>query len=161
MLNYKQISEEEAFQKIRHYCAYQERCHSEVKEKLYSYGLHKASVEKILSGLVEDNYLNEERFAIQFAGGKFRTKQWGRVKIKHALQQKRLGTYCIKIALRQIDDDDYISTLKKLATAKWISLKGEQYLNRYSKAHNYLLQKGYEPTLIQSVLSDLRTQKQG
>src|SRR5882762_609956 len=97
------LSQEQALQKAKHYCAYQERCHSEVKEKLYSFGLWKQEVETILSQLIEEGYLNEERFAIQFAGGKFRMKQWGRVKIKYELKQRQVSEYCVKKALKEID----------------------------------------------------------
>ena len=92
----KYVTEQDALKKIKHYCAYQERCHSEVKEKLYSFGLYKQQVENILSKLIEDNYLNEERFAIAFAGGKFRMKHWGRKKIEYELRQKQVSTFCIK-----------------------------------------------------------------
>ena len=84
----QQLTKEQAHQKAKHYCAYQERCHSEVKEKLYGFGLRKSDVEDLLSKLIEEDYLNEERFAIQFAGGRFRMKQWGRIKIKYELKQK-------------------------------------------------------------------------
>jgi regulatory protein len=104
-------SKEEALQKAKHYCAYQERCHSEVKEKLYSLGMNKKEVDELLSELISDNYLNEERFAILFAGGKFRIKQWGRIKIKYALKQKQVSEYCIKKALAAIYERDYNKTL--------------------------------------------------
>jgi regulatory protein len=150
----KQLSKEQALQKLKHYCGYQERSHSEVKEKLYSLGVWKKDHDEIISTLIEENYLNEERFAIAFAGGRFRMKQWGRVKIKYELQQKKVSEYCIKKALKQINDDDYLSTLKKLADGKYSSLKGDQYLVRKKKTMDYLMQKGYEPGLIQSVLSN-------
>src|ERR1700740_2162465 len=97
------LTKEQALQKARHFCGYQERHHREVKEKLYGFGLYKNDVEELLSKLIEENYLNEERFAIQFAGGRFRIKQWGRVKIKYALKQKQVSEYCIKKALKAID----------------------------------------------------------
>jgi regulatory protein len=150
----KQLSKEQALQKLKHYCGYQERSHSEVKEKLYSLGVWKKDHDEIISTLIEENYLNEERFAIAFAGGRFRMKQWGRVKIKYELQQKKVSEYCIKKALKQISDEDYLSTLKKLADEKYSSLKGEQYLVRKKKTMDYLMQKGYEPGLIQKVLSE-------
>ena len=93
----KYLTKQEALQKAKHYCAYQERCHSEVKEKLYGFGLWKNDVEDLLSTLIEEDYLNEERFAIQFAGGRFRMKQWGRVKIKYELKQKKVSDYLIKL----------------------------------------------------------------
>ncbi|MEP7106381.1 MAG: RecX family transcriptional regulator, partial [Ferruginibacter sp.] len=122
----QKLTPQQAFAKIKQYCAYQERCHSEVKEKLYCYGLHKIDVEEMTSKLVEENYLNEERFAIQYAGGKFRIKKWGKAKIKYQLRQKQVSEYCIKKALEGIDGNDYLKTLNKLATLKLKSLKGEK-----------------------------------
>jgi regulatory protein len=155
MLNRKQLTKEQALQKARHYCGYQERSHSEVKEKLYSFGLYKQQVEELLAQLIEENYLNEERFAIQFAGGRFRLKQWGRVKIKYELKQKRVSEYCIKKALKEIAEEDYLKTLQTLAQKKWASVKGEG-VNHYvklSKTTDYLLQKGYEPELIRQAIA--------
>lgn len=150
------LSKEEAARKIRHYCAYQERCHREVKEKLYSFGLYSNDVNEIVANLIEDNYLNEERFAIQFAGGKFRMKQWGRVKILRELQQRGVGTYNIKAALKEIDEEQYTSVLYKLAEKKWASLKTDQYLVRMSKTTTYLLQKGFEPQLVNQTVQAVR-----
>jgi regulatory protein len=149
MIRRQQLTPEQALQKARHYCAYQERCHHEVKEKLYSFGLWKKDVETVLSRLIEDNYLNEERYAIQFAGGRFRMKQWGRVKIRYELKQKQVGDYCIKKALATIDEEEYGRILGKLAAEKWESLQGETNLfTRRKKVHDYLLQKGYESGLV-------------
>lgn len=155
MLYRKQLTKEQALQKARHYCGYQERSHLEVKEKLYSFGLHKQQVEELLSQLIEENYLNEERYAVQFAGGRFRLKHWGRVKIKYELKQKRVSEYCIKKAMKEIDEGDYLKTLETLAQKKWVSVKGEG-VNHYvklSKTTDYLLQKGYEPDLIKQALA--------
>ena len=149
----KTLTKEQVFQKIKQYCIYQERSHAEVKEKLYLLGLHKNDVEQIVSQLIEENYLNEERFAIQYAGGKFRMKQWGRIKIKHALKQKQVSPYSIKKALSQIDEEEYAATLKKLAEQKLKVLKGEKNIFiRNKKLYDYLLQKGYEGELIREVL---------
>ena len=117
---------EQSLQKIKQYCAYQERCHAEVRDKLYSFGLHKNEVEEIISTLITENYLNEERFAIHFAGGKFRMKQWGKIKIKQALKYKQVSDYCIKKALKEIDVDEYEKTFQKLTQQKLKSLKGEK-----------------------------------
>ncbi len=156
MLQKKRFTKDEALPKIRHYCSYQERCHSEVKEKLYGFGLFKSEAEEILSNLIEDNYLNEERFAIQFAGGKFRMNDWGRKKIAYALQQKNVSTYCINKGLKEIDTADYQHKLEKLARTKWDVLKNEQYLNRQAKTYAYLLQKGYEHKEIAPVINELK-----
>lgn len=152
MLYKKQLTKEQALQKLKHYCAYQERCHSEVREKLYSLGVRRADHDEIIAKLIEENYLNEERFAIAFAGGKFRMKQWGRIKIKYELKQKQVSDYSIKKALKQIDESDYLNVMKKLSEEKYASLKKEQWIVRKKKMMDYLIQKGYEPELVRSVL---------
>lgn len=151
----KQITKEQALQKLKHYCAYQERCHSEVKEKLYNLGAWKKDHDEIIATLIEENYLNEERFAVAFAGGKFRVKQWGRVKIKYELKQKQVSEYCIKKSLKQIDEEEYIKVLNKLAKEKYTSLKSEQYLIRKKKMMDYLIAKGFEMDLIRRVVDNV------
>jgi regulatory protein len=151
----KNIGTDRALQKIRQYCVYQERSHKEVKEKLYTFGLYKQEVELLLSELIETDYLNEERFAIAFAGGKFRMKQWGKIKIKYELKQKQVSEYCIKKALASIDNNAYGKTLSKLCAEKLKLLKGEKNLfSRKSKLQNYLLQKGFERELIMGVMNE-------
>lgn len=150
------VSKDQALQKAKHFCAYQERSHSEVKEKLYGFGLYKNDVEELMSLLIEENYLNEERFAIAFAGGKFRVKQWGKVKIKYELQQKKVSAYCIKKALAEIDEADYEKCLQKLAEAKLATLKSEKNIFvKKTKLKNYLMQKGYESNLINEALKNV------
>lgn len=148
----KQLTKEQALQKLKHYCAYQERCHSEVKEKLYSLGVWKKEHDELISTLIEENYLNEERYAIAFAGGKWRVKRWGRVKIKYELQQKQVSDYCIKKAMKQIEEDEYQRVLKELADEKYASLKADQYMIRYKKTLDYLTRRGFEPALIRQAL---------
>jgi len=146
---------EKNVEKIKRYCAYQERSHFEVREKLYSLGLFKTQVETILTELIADGYLDEERFACSFARGKFKLKQWGRIKIKYALKLKRVSDYNIKTALKQINEDDYKASLQKVAANKWEALEGEQYITRQAKATAYLLQKGFEVPLVQQVVREL------
>jgi regulatory protein len=148
----KSLTKEQALQKLRHYCGYQERCHQEVKEKLFDLGVKKNEHDEIISTLIEENYLNEERFAIAFAGGKFRVKQWGRVKIKYELKQRQVSEYCIKKAMKQIDENDYLAVLKKMAEEKYASLKDEQYLIRKKKTMDFLLQRGFEMELVRGVV---------
>ena len=149
------IGKEQAIQRIRHYCAYQERAQQEVRDKLYELGMTMDEVEEIMSDLIAENFLNEERFAVQFAGGHFRIKGWGKVKIQHALQQKRVSSYNIKIGLKAIDGDAYLKTLEQLATKKWNSLKGERGLSRMAKTYAFLHQRGFEPILYQPVVQKL------
>ncbi len=150
----KRLSKEQVLPKIKQYCAYQERCHSEVKQKLYLLGLYKKDVEQLMAQLIEKNYLNEERFAIQYAGGKFRMNQWGRVKIKYALRQKQVSEYSIKKALKEISETDYKKTLQKLAEQKLKTLKSEtNVFSKKKKLQDYLLQKGYEVKIIKEVVN--------
>lgn len=144
----KFLTKEQALQKLRQYCAYQERSHYEVQQKLYELGIRKADHDEIIATLIEEDYLNEERFAIQYVGGKFRMKDWGRKKIYYALKEKKVSEYSIKKALMQIDEEAYQETLKELAEKKYESLKEEQHLVRKRKTIDYLLQKGYESDLV-------------
>jgi regulatory protein len=147
----------QAFQKIKQFCAYQERCHSEVKEKLYGFGLNRTEVDDLISKLIEENYLNEERFAEQFAGGRFRMKKWGRVKIKHALKQLQVSDYCIRKGMKVIDEDAYRTTLAKLLSEKQKTLRKETNIFlRKRKLTDYLLQKGYESELIRELLNEAK-----
>jgi len=152
----KNIGTDAALRKIRHYCSYQERSHAEVKEKLYGYGLYKTEVEEMLSRLIEDNYLNEERFAVAFAGGKFRMKQWGKTKIRYELKQKQVSNYCITKALASIPDDDYEKTFRALAAKKTGELKSEKNIfTKKKKLQNYLVGKGYEFDMISEVVNTI------
>jgi len=149
----KYLTKEQAIQKLRHYCGYQERSHSEVQQKLWDLGVTRAEHDEIISSLIEDDYLNEERFAKMFVGGKFRMKDWGKKKIYYALKEKKVSEYVIKIAMKEIDEEAYQKVLHELAEKKYESLKDEQYLVRKKKTMDYLMQKGYEPALVTGVLN--------
>lgn len=154
MFKQRSLSAEQALQKLRHYCGYQERCHREVRDKLYSFGLRKPEVETAIATLIEEDRLNEERFAQLFAGGHFRLKHWGKIKIRYELKQKGISDYCIKKALAMIDETEYDRSLAGQATLKWESLEGEtNVFIRRRKLHDYLLQKGYEADRIAAVIA--------
>ncbi|HMN32520.1 MAG: RecX family transcriptional regulator [Chitinophagaceae bacterium] len=145
-----------SLEKIKQYCAYQERCHSEVRSKLLSMKIYGEELENIIVELIADEFLNEERFAKQYARGKFYQKNWGKIKIKYELKSKGISAYLIQNALSQIDDEDYEKTLFKLATQKLIILKKSN--NRFAKMNaikNYLQQKGYESHLIMKVIQEI------
>ena len=154
----KILTKEQALQKLRQYCAYQERSHSEVQQKLYELGIRKQDHDEILSTLIEEDYLNEERFAKAFAGGKFRMKDWGRKKIFYALKEKRVSEYSIKQAMKEIDEEDYWKNLKELVEEKYGTLKDEQHLVRKKKTIDYMLQKGYEFDLVTKAVNELINQ---
>ena len=138
---------------ILHYCKYQERCHSEVRNKLYELGFTTPEVENQIANLIETGVLNEERFAKAFAGGKFRMLHWGREKIKQQLKQKKISEYCIKKALAEIPADEYDKTLRKLAFKKAEETKRDRSLpSRKSKLYRYLVQKGYERDIVLDII---------
>jgi regulatory protein len=144
----KYFSLEEATEKIKHFCAYQERCHVEVKQKLQSFGLSEDELNIIIVELIEENFLNEERFAIQFASGKFNIKHWGKNKIKYELKAKQISNINISKALNNIDDDEYFKHLEKELDVYFGKIKSSNHLHKKLKTQNYLLQKGYELNLI-------------
>jgi len=152
----QKFTPEQSLSKIKKYCAYQERCHAEVKDKLYSFGLYKKDVEKIIVDLINENYLNEERFAIQYAGGKFRIKHWGKSKIKQALKQKQVSDYCIKKALGEIEGEDYLRAFDKLVDQKLKTLKGEKNIFiKKRKLQDFLLMKGYEISMVSAEVAKI------
>jgi regulatory protein len=155
MLQKKKLTPDQGWQRAKLYCAYQERSHVETKEKLYSFGLPREEVEQIIARLIDEDYLNEERFAAAFARGKFRIKHWGRVKIRYELKQKYISELCIKKAMKEIDEDEYLKTLEKLIEEKLEELCQEKdILNRKKKVWSYLLQKGYERDIIFSFFKE-------
>ena len=139
---------------ILHYCKYQERCHMEVRNKLYELGCTTPEVENHIATLIESDALNEERFARSFARGKFRLKQWGKEKIKQQLKLRKISDYCIKKAFTEIDPAEYEHTLNKLAFKKAAEVKSDRSeASRKFKLYRYLIQKGYERDLVMDAIS--------
>lgn len=151
----KKVNPNEAKGKIQRYCAYQERCHQEVKNKLYEYGLYSTEVDQLLSELITDGFLNEERYAKAFAGGKFRMKKWGKIKITHALEAHGLSKNCIRIGLKEIDEEHYLVTLNHLLEKKSEEVESENIFEKRDKLSKYAIQKGFEPDLVWQVLKKL------
>ncbi len=151
----KKLTPQQARERIQRYCAYQERSHEEVRSKLFQLGLSSADAEEIIAALIVEGFLNEERFAKAFAGGKFRLKKWGKLKIENALEKKGISKNCIRSGLKEIDAEDYLETLKKILEEK--SEKFEE-LNLYvkrDKLSQFAILKGYEPELVWKQLREL------
>ena len=146
--NKKKYTPKQAKLKMESFCAYQERAQQEVREKLYIWGLQSEDVENIIAELITENFLNEERFAKAFVRGKFRIKKWGKVKIIQHLKAKRISSPLIKIALREIDLDEYEENLDTLIQKKIGSPAGSLNLAEKAKLMRYLQSKGYENDLI-------------
>ncbi|MFA7380569.1 MAG: regulatory protein RecX [Bacteroidia bacterium] len=139
-------------EKARKYCAYQERCHKELRNKLFELGADSELVEQVITKMIEENFLHEERFAKAFAGGKFRQKQWGKNKIIQELKMRQISPYCIKAALMEIPDEDYLATLRK-EVKKRVGLK-KNISNRYvlHKIAKQLVSKGFESDMVWKIL---------
>lgn len=141
-------------EKIQSYCAYQERCHSEVRYKLIALGARGQSLEAIISVLIADNFLNEERYAKAIVRGKLYYKHWGRYKIIQLLKQKQVSAYCIQSGLKEIDEAEYYNILEQETLKKLESLKSEK--NKYilkQKVSRYVIQRGFESDLVQDVIN--------
>ena len=145
----------EATKLMENFCAYQERCHKEVDQKLYDLNMIPEAKEKILLHLLQHNFLNEERFSKAFARGKFSIKNWGRIKIVNELKFRNISAYNINTALKEIDEADYLKTLKKIAEKKWALIKEPNAYKKRSKLVNYLSSKGFETEFIYEVINAL------
>lgn len=138
--------------KAARYCAYRERTQREVREKLHSYGIYGDDAEYLISELITEGFINEERFAKAYAGGKFRMKKWGRLKIKHGLEQHGLTLHSVNKGLASIDEQDYKETLELLMNKKWGRVKTEDPFVRKHQTAKFLIGKGYEPALVWELL---------
>lgn len=138
----------ESLAKAEHYCSYQERCHSEVKNKLFEIGTHPGDFDEVFLHLMKGNFLNEERFARSFARGKFKIKGWGKLKISNELKLRGINTKLISFAFEEIDEDAYLATLNKALQAKRRLTKGKNSFDLATKLKRFALQKGFEMELV-------------
>lgn len=146
----------EGLERIKHYCAYQDRCHSEVRNKLLELSYRGNELEEVISMLISEDFLNEERFARSYCRGKFRFKNWGRVKIIQQLKARQVSDYCIKKGLEEIDEREYLHVLEQLFLKKLETLRNEKNSwRKKSKLLQYLRSKGFEPSLIYLQLDKL------
>ncbi|MCZ2140160.1 MAG: RecX family transcriptional regulator [Bacteroidia bacterium] len=150
----KNKSSASIFLKAANFCAYQERSHKEVLQRLSEWGIMGLNAGEIITQLIEHNYLNEERFATAFAGGKFRTKHWGKNKIKAELKLHDISDYCIQKALNEIEPTDYIHTLQNELDKKFSQTKENNILSKRAKVARYLVGKGFEPEIIWQLLKE-------
>lgn len=151
----KRLTPLEGLEAMRRYCAYQDRCHYEVRTRLIEHQIYGDDLEEILSELISENFLNEERFAQSYARGKFRMKGWGRNKIRMHLRRKYVSNYCIKKGLEEIDEESYFKTLTDILTKKHSSYGGGNDYKTRQKLYAYAIGRGYESIIINEVLNDL------
>lgn len=148
---------EAALLKLQQYCAYQDRCHQEVRSKLIKMKVYGDRLEQIMASLVEDDFLNEERYAKAYTTGKLKMNQWGRIKIRQHLKSKRVSEYCIRKGIEMIDEDEYLEILVKL-----LDKQSRQYkikaINNYQlkgKLFQYAASKGFETESIKAAFSEM------
>jgi regulatory protein len=153
------ITVHDALEKLRSYCAYQERCHQEVMQKLRTYSLTQTEKEHIILLLIQGDYLNEQRFAESYVSGKVSIKRWGRNKIKQGLKAKGISNGLIETALKTIEQDRYFDNLVKLFVQKSSLVKESNPQKRTAKIAHYLLSRGYESNLIWEVINDQENAK--
>lgn len=151
----KAYSLKEATKKMESYCAYQDRCHKEVTQKLKDMGMIPLAIDEIVGHLIQENYLNEERFSRSFARGKFNIKKWGKNRIVNELKQRGITKYNITNALKEIDKDDYITTLDILAKKRLGQLSEPNIQKRRKKLADYLFYRGWESHLVYETIQNL------
>jgi len=154
-MSQKVFTVDEIKKKLEYYCAYQDRCHQEVEKKLLEFRLIPEARELILIHLIQNDFLNEGRFAHSFARGKFRIKKWGRKRIVQELKFRNISEYNIKSALKEIDHKEYFSTLHALASSKLDAVKEKNPYLKRQKVYQYLYRRGFESDLIQEVIKAL------
>lgn len=155
MYSQKTYTLTEATKKLESYCAYQERCHKEVTSKLREMRMISEAIDQIVTHLIQENYLNEERFSRAYARGKFNIKKWGRNRIVNELKFRGISKYNIKSALQEISDDDYFITLDKLAKKRVLQIKETNLQKRRKKLADYLLYRGWESHLVYEKVKEL------
>ena len=154
-MNKKVFTVEEIKKKLEYYCAYQDRCHKEVEKKLSDFRLIPEARELILIHLIQNDFLNEQRFAQSFARGKFRIKKWGRKRITLELKARNISAYNIKSAMKEIDAEEYYETLQTLATAKFELIKETNTYVKKQTLYQYLYRRGFESDFIQEVMKSI------
>ena len=143
----------DAKRKIQHYCAYQERCHQEVINKLKELGIIQDLIDNIVADLIQNNYLNETRFAESFTRGKFNIKKWGKIKILQELKKREISEYNIKIGMKEISDSDYKETFNELFEKKSAELSHLSKSDKKRKIFNYFSYRGWE---VEKIFNALR-----
>jgi regulatory protein len=151
----RSVSQIEALQRLQKYCAYQDRCHQEVRSKLLKLGIFGDALEEIISELISDGFLNESRFARSFVRGKFRQNHWGRQRILLELKKKNVSEYCIREGLQEIKDEEYLETLQEVIRRKDGSLKEDDPYKRRAKLAQFAIRRGFEAELVWDCLKGM------
>ena len=149
------LSLKEVIQKMEYYCAYQERCHAEIKEKLYSFQVTPDEKDQIIVHLLDHNYLNEERFASVYTQSKLHQKKWGKKRITLELKAKQISSFLITKSIREIDANEYQSIFDQVSEKHWDTINEKNTLKKRKKFCDYLLRKGWESDWVYEKVKDL------
>jgi regulatory protein len=150
------ISREDALARLQRYCAYQDRCHQEARGKLLDLGVYGDDLEAVMAELISEGFLNEERYARSFARGKFRLKGWGRVRIRQELKNRQVSDYCIRKAMEEIGEEEYLETLRSMLDRKADAMKNVDEFQVKAKLSRFAIGRGFEPELVWQALEELR-----
>ncbi|MEO8253768.1 MAG: regulatory protein RecX [Flavobacterium sp.] len=146
---------QQALPKIEHYCAYQDRCHEEVIQKLRSMKMDSDEIDQIITLLIKDNFLNEERFACSFARGKHRIKHWGKIRITNELKFRGINQTLINSALKEISPEEYYTNFDALANRNWETIRETNSLKKRKKFCDFMLRKGFESNMVYEKVREL------
>jgi len=152
----KSYTIQEAKQELEAYCSYQDRCHFEVVQKLQQMNMIPSAVEQIVAQLISDEFLNETRFSKSFARGKFRIKKWGKIRIENELKIRQISQYNIRLALREIDEQEYLTTLDDLIKKRKAQISETHPLKVKKKIADYLFYRGWESHLVFDKINQLK-----
>lgn len=149
------LTVQEALLKVQKLCSTEEKCRSDVRKKLFDWGITSENTEKIIDGLISENYIDERRYAKSFTKDKLRLNKWGKIKISFELNQKKLPRNVIVAAISLIDDKEYFELLKKETRKKLRSLRDKDPYVLKGKLHRYASSKGFENEIIFNVLDEV------
>jgi len=153
--SYRDVKKSKFLDRIKRYCAYRDRCHKEVSDKLKEMKVDTDMANEIISELITEGYLNEERYVLAYVRGKFRMNKWGKRKILLELKQKEISQYLIKLGMKEIDEDEYYEVLKTLLSTKRKSIKAKNQYDLFNKLYSYAYRKGYESEAIKNAIEDI------
>ncbi len=145
----------EVKQKLEFYCAYQERCHNEVIQKMRTMSIDSRTIDEVVVHLIQNNFLNEERFACAFARGKNRIKNWGKIRIVNELKLRNISQNNILTALKELDTDEYLDIFQIVSEKQWMSISEKNSIKKRKKFCDFLLRKGYESNLVYEKVKEL------
>lgn len=148
MVDLSQLSLKEVTQKLEYFCSYQERCHADVESKLFDFKLSQDQKDKVIVHLIQNNFLNEERFALLFTISKLHQKKWGKIRITQELKLRKISSFLINKAVKSIVVDEYESTFEQLSEKFWDTISENNKLKKQKKFCDYLLRKGWESTMV-------------